>query len=112
VERAEDPVPNRQAAAEILVEVLRVGRVVNLVVRRTYDHATERTGHRDPEMRMLEMSEDPHERDDQKVSACTRAERSAELQVMQNAVGRADEQAQQVTEDDAVHRMNAKVGER
>ena len=109
VERAEQPVPKRQAAAEILVEVPWVVRVMNLMMRRTEDDATQPTGHWDPQMRMLEMSEDPHERDEDDAGTRTDAKRRPEPDVMQDTVGCADEQAQTVSEYDAVHRMNTKV---
>src|SRR5262245_66656702 len=55
VERTEHPVPQRKAGAEVLVEVLWVGRMVHLVVRRTDEDAPEHAAERDPHVRVLQM---------------------------------------------------------
>src|SRR3954466_4884477 len=60
-ERAEQPIPDREAAAEILVEVKRVVRVMDLMVRGREEDAPREPGEGDPEMRVLEMYIDVHE---------------------------------------------------
>ena len=55
VERAEHPVPQRQATAVILVEVLWIGRVVHLVVRGRHENAPERAAERNPHVRVLQV---------------------------------------------------------
>ena len=55
IERAEHPVPQRKARTEVLVEVLRIGRVMHLMMRGADEDAPEHAAERNPHVRMLEM---------------------------------------------------------
>src|SRR6185437_16341506 len=66
IERPEHPVPEREAAAEILVEVLRILRVVHLMMRRADEDTAGEPAERDPHMRVLQVdvSVDEQHQDD------------------------------------------------
>ena len=55
VERAENPIPDRQAIAEVLVEVSRIGGVVHLMMRGAEEDPPDHAAERDPQMRVLQM---------------------------------------------------------
>jgi hypothetical protein len=69
VQRAEDPVPQRKATAQVLVEVRRIGRVMNLMMRGAQENAAERAAEDDPDMRMLQVHVQMDERDQHDVGA-------------------------------------------
>src|SRR5580704_485461 len=56
VEGPERPVPDRQAVAEIAIEMDRVRRVVDLMVRRADEDAPEAGAETDPDVGMLQMN--------------------------------------------------------
>jgi len=55
--RAESPIPQRKAVAEILVEVVRVRGVMNLMMRRALDQVAEPAARRNPDMRVPKMQQ-------------------------------------------------------
>src|SRR2546421_2455005 len=55
MQRAEQPVPDREAASEVLVEVQRIVRMMDLVMRRAQEYAARHAGERNPQMRVLEV---------------------------------------------------------
>src|SRR5689334_14520446 len=60
MQRAKQPVPERKAGAEILVEMNGIARMVNLVMRRAQEYPPGQTGAGNPELRMLQMAPERH----------------------------------------------------
>src|SRR5437762_2223665 len=61
VQRPEQPIPDAQTKSEVLVEMDRIGRVMDLMVRRAQEQATPDAREDDPEMRMLQVPDEKEE---------------------------------------------------
>src|SRR5262245_62654292 len=111
VQGSEKPVPDRQTAPEILVEVFRVVGMVDLVMRRAENHAPQHTGGRDPDVRVLKMYGGEKECHQDQVRAAY-LERTPKLQVGQCTASHPQRDAKDVAKHQAVYRVHAKIGER
>jgi hypothetical protein len=108
MKRAEQPVPHRKAASEVLVEVGRVGGMVHLMVRRAEKDTAGQPAKRNPQMRMLEMDIDMDE-DDQdqvRVGQHIMIDRGPN-RIVRNTVGCANDHRHHVGEQPRIDRMDA-----
>src|SRR5437763_7838115 len=61
IQRAERPIPYRQREAEVLVEMLGIGGMVDLMVRRALEQFPRQPLGRNPEMAVAQMAPGQHE---------------------------------------------------
>ena len=67
LERSEHPVPNGENAAKVAIEVLRICRMMDLVMRGAQDDVSQNPAKGNPELRMLKMPDRPKEEDEKDV---------------------------------------------
>ena len=112
-EGTEQPIPQGERAAQILVEVGSVGRVVDLMVRGTQEQLPPHPGEGNPEMRVLKRRQEHERGEHQDIGAADRevSGRAAEA-IVDQATNRSDDQSKDIREDEGVDRMDAKDRQR
>src|ERR1700733_7470929 len=111
--RSEHPSPQRQAASQVLVEVRRVARMVDLVMRRAHEQMAEPAGERYPKLRMLQMNIEIDEKhQDDVVLRQQILMRRQPKDVIAETVRGTDEQRQNIEEDAHIDRVHAEVRQR
>ncbi len=108
VEGAEQPIPDREAAAQVLVEVDRIAGVMDLMMRGAHDQPAQRAAQRDPHVRMLQVGVAVDEQHQQDVGLRQRV-LSGRLSehVMAQAVADRRREREDVGEDQHVAGMDA-----
>src|SRR5262249_4182566 len=110
---SETPIPNRQAAAEILVEMNGVAGVMKLMMRGPHQQATPRTGGENKKVRVLKVDREKKEAEKNQIGPANgkHLQRLAQ-QVVQRSSRAPEEQSQKIVVDDSIDRMHAIDGER
>jgi hypothetical protein len=113
VQGPEHPVPQREAASQILVEMRRIARVVNLMMGRAHEQPAQPSGKCDPDLRMLQVDVNiDEEHEDDVVLRDPVLMGAPAQQVLAEAAGEPGEDREDVEEDAHIHRMDAEVRHR
>ena len=113
VQGPEHPVPQREAASQILVEMRRIARVVNLMMGRAHEQPAQPSGKCNPDLRMLQVNINIDEEHEDDVVLREPVLMSGPAQeVLADAACEPGEDREDVEEDAHIHRMDAEVRHR
>ncbi len=113
MQRAEQPVPDSETAAEVLVEVDRIGRMMDLMMRRADQKAAPDTGERDPEAGVVQVRQQIGKDDNDGIATGDDELRRLLAEgVIHRPLRGPHAHGQDVVEHDAVHRMHTEVRQR
>jgi hypothetical protein len=113
IQGAEQPVPHRKTASQVLVEVIGIARVMNLVMRRTHQQTAQPPGERYPKLRVLQMDikVDEEYQDEIVLRQAILMRRLAEG-VVADAICEPGEDGEDIEEYAHIDRVDAKIRQR